>query len=256
MSIAPDFRAAGLSAWFVLSPNTVVLLLNLSQTFLSATWTLSGYDVAAHVAEETSNAARNVPRAMIWSTWSSGFLGFIYLISLALCAVDVEGLMSDDVDQPLGALFAAVLGQRAGVALLAINFVCQFACGVAFFVSASRIFWAYARDKALPGHAWLSKVSPRTQTPNNASLAVFFISTAFGAVSLGSDTAFEAFFSGCTLASQISYILPVLGRCVFENNPEYKPGPFNLGRWSKTIRWCAVAWNLFIMPLVSLCVSD
>ena len=55
-------------------------------TFLSATWTLSGYDVAAHVAEETSHAAITVPRAMVWSTWSSAALGFIYLIGLALCA--------------------------------------------------------------------------------------------------------------------------------------------------------------------------
>ncbi|KAH7103349.1 amino acid transporter [Auriculariales sp. MPI-PUGE-AT-0066] len=220
-------------------------------TFLSATWTLSGYDVAAHVAEETHNASRTVPRAMIWSSWSSGFLGFIYLISLSLCAVDVESLMGDDVDQPLGTLFVTVLGNRAGITLLAINFFCQFACGVAFFVAASRIFFAYARDKALPFHDWLSKVSPRTQTPNNASFAVFVISTAFGAVSIGSDIAFEAFFSGSTLAGQISYILPVLGRCVFEDNPDYRPGPFNLGKWSKTIRLCAVAWNFFIMPLVS-----
>ncbi|KZV97072.1 amino acid transporter [Exidia glandulosa HHB12029] len=220
-------------------------------TFLSATWTLSRYDVAAHVAEETANASRTVPRAMVWSTWSSGILGFIYLIALALCATDVEGLVNDDVDQPLGVLFNAVLGQRAGVALLAINFLCQFACGVAFFVAASRIFFAYARDKALPFSAWLSHVSPRTQTPNNASFAVFVISSAFGAISIGSDTAFEAFFSGSTLAGQISYILPVLGRCVYEDNPDYRPGPYNLGRWSRSIRWAAVAWNAFIMPLVS-----
>jgi amino acid transporter len=103
-------------------------------TFLSATWTLSGYDVAAHVAEETADAARTVPRAMIWGTWSSTILGFFYLISLALCAVDIESLVGDDaiVDQPIGALFDAVLGQRAGVALLTITFFCQFACGVAF----------------------------------------------------------------------------------------------------------------------------
>jgi amino acid transporter len=121
------------------------------------------------------------------------------------------------------------------------------------FVAASRIFFAYSRDKALPGHAWLSKVNPRTQTPNNASLAVFVISAAFGAISIGSDVAFEAFFSGSTLAGQISYILPVLGRCVYEDNPDYRNGPYNLGRWSRTIRWIAVAWNAFIMPLVSLC---
>lgn len=224
-------------------------------TFLAATWTLSGYDVAAHVAEETYRAAVNVPRAMIWSTWSSGLLGFVYLISLALCSVDIDTYVDDPLGQPLGVLFGAVLGVRAGVALLAINFLCQFACGVAFvsptfpgptehaadassagrgqFVAASRIFFAYSRDRALPFSEWLSKVSPRTQTPNNASLAVFVISAAFGAISIGSDTAFQAFFSGSTLAGQISYILPVLGRCLYEDNPDYRPGPYNLGRWSK-----------------------
>jgi len=220
-------------------------------TFLSATWTLSGYDVAAHVAEETYHAAINVPRSMIWATWTSTFLGFFYLISLALCSVDIDEYINDSLDQPLGALFRDVLGVRAGVALLSINFVCQFACGVAFFVAASRIFFAYSRDKALPGHEFMSKVSKRTQTPNNASLVVFVLSSAFGAISIGSDTAFEAFFSGSTLANQIGYILPVLGRCLYPDNPDYRPGPYNLGRWSSLIRWCAVLWNWFIMPLVS-----
>ena len=120
------------------------------------------------------------------------------------------------------------------------------------FVAASRIFFAYARDRALPFSDWLSRVSPLTQTPNNASLAVFLCSAAFGVISIGSDTAFKAFFSGSTLAGQIGYILPVLGRCLYEDNPDYHNGPYNLGRWARTIRWVAVAWNFFICPLVSL----
>jgi amino acid transporter len=101
-------------------------------TFLSATWTLSGYDVAAHVAEETSHANITVPRAMVWSTWSSTGLGFIYLVSLALCSTDIDALMSNPLGQPIGTLTANILGTKAGVALLAINFVSQFGCGVAF----------------------------------------------------------------------------------------------------------------------------
>lgn len=101
-------------------------------TFLSATWTLSGYDVAAHVAEETSNAAVNVPRAMIYSTWSSAGLGFVYLISLALCSTDIDALVANPLGQPIGTLTANILGERAGAALLAINFIAQFGCGVAF----------------------------------------------------------------------------------------------------------------------------
>ena len=101
-------------------------------TFLSATWTLSGYDVAAHVAEETSNAAVTVPRAMIWGTWSSAALGFVYLISLALCSTDIDSLMANPLGQPIGTLTANILGEQAGAALLAINFIAQFGCGVAF----------------------------------------------------------------------------------------------------------------------------
>ena len=101
-------------------------------TFLAATWTLSGYDVAAHVAEETSNASYTVPRAMVWSTWSSTFLGFVYLVSLALCSTDIDALMANPLGQPIGTLTANVLGVKAGIALLAISFFSQFGCGVAF----------------------------------------------------------------------------------------------------------------------------
>ena len=109
-------------------------------TFLSATWTLSGYDVAAHVAEETSHAAITVPRAMVWSTWSSAALGFVYLISLALCSTDIDSLLADPLGQPIGILTANVLGLKAGIVLLAISFISQFGCGVAFVSSSpSRI---------------------------------------------------------------------------------------------------------------------
>src|SRR5258706_653930 len=101
-------------------------------TFLSPTWTLSGYDVAAHVAEETHDAARNVPRAIIWSSWSSVLLGSIYLISLALCATDIDSLMGNALGQPTGVLIGQVVGVTGGVVLLAINVFCQMACGVAF----------------------------------------------------------------------------------------------------------------------------
>ena len=101
-------------------------------TFLSPAWTLSGYDVAAHVAEETHDAARNVPRAIIWSSWCSVLLGSIYLISLALCAIDIDSLTGSALGQPIAVLFGQVLGVNGGVILLAINAFCQMACGVAF----------------------------------------------------------------------------------------------------------------------------
>ena len=69
---------------------------------------------------------------MVWGTWSSALLGFVYLIALALCATDIDVLMANPLGQPIGTLTANILGEKAGVALLAINFFAQFGCGVAF----------------------------------------------------------------------------------------------------------------------------
>jgi len=119
-------------------------------TFLSPAWTLSGYDVAAHVAEETHDAARNVPRAIIWSSWCSVFLGSVYLISLALCTTDIDSLTGDALGQPIGVLIGQVLGVTGGVVLLAITVFCQMAAGVAFV-------------------SWVFDLSPFVSRPDRAS---------------------------------------------------------------------------------------
>ena len=76
----------------------------LCMALLSLTWALSVYDVTAHVAEETYDAGRNVPRAMIWSKRSSGSLGVIDLISLALCTTDIDSLTRNALRVPIGVL--------------------------------------------------------------------------------------------------------------------------------------------------------
>ena len=66
---------------------------------------------------------------MIWSSRSSGFLGFIDLISLALCTTDIDSLTKNALREPIGVLIGQVLGVAGGVVLLSVNFVCQVACG-------------------------------------------------------------------------------------------------------------------------------
>ena len=108
-------------------------------TFLSPTWTLSGYDVAAHaVAEETHDPE-----------WKSGAAGAPCYSGPSTCSVrDKEGFLA-----------ASLLPPRASSSAV------------------TRL------SRGTPG-------SKRTHTPNNASLAVFVLSSTFGAISIGSDTAF------------------------------------------------------------------
>ena len=100
-------------------------------TFIAPALAITGYDVVAHVAEEAQDAAKNVPRALIFSTWATGILGFMYLLSLAFCATDIDALMANPLGQSVGILITNILGRRAGIALLSLNVVVQIGCGVA-----------------------------------------------------------------------------------------------------------------------------
>ena len=79
------------------------------------------YNVATHDVEKAYAAARNVPRAMVWSGWSSVFLRFI---SLALCTTAIDSLARNTLERPIGVLIGQVLGVTGGVVLLSIHFVC------------------------------------------------------------------------------------------------------------------------------------
>src|SRR5690606_6321489 len=70
-----------------------------------------------------------------------------------------------------------------------------------------------------------------------------------------SKTAFFAIISVNTIASSVSYLIPILCRIILVRHT-FEPGPFNLGRLSTPIGiissiWIAITSVLFVMPTES-----
>ncbi|KAI1772020.1 amino acid permease [Hypoxylon cercidicola] len=221
-------------------------------TFLVPCWCISGYDSTAHLAEETHNASSVVPRAMVISCGAVAILGYIFNVVLAYASSDIDAILGSPLGQPLGAILVLAMGNGAFAKFLWICTVLS-NFGVVFVnnTAGTRVYFAYARDGALPFANWLSHVNTVTNTPLNATLALSTVFALVGLISLGSSHALHAFFSGSSLAGATAYLMPILMRCIYEDNPQYIPGPFSLGRWSKPIRWVAVAWGVFTLPLFS-----
>ncbi|KIW15208.1 hypothetical protein PV08_05253 [Exophiala spinifera] len=219
-------------------------------SFLVPCWCISGYDSTAHLAEETEDAARVVPRAMWVSCLSVAVLGYIFNVVLAYAATDIDAIFESPLGQPLGAILELAMGNGGFTKLLWIcTVVSNF--GVVFVnnTAGTRIFFAYARDGALPFGKWLSHVNTVTKTPINATIALSTVFALLGLISLGSSEALQAFFSGSSVSGATAYLMPVLMRCIYEDNPDYAPGPFSLGRWSRPVRWIAVVWTVFTVPI-------
>ena len=156
------------------------------------------------------------------------------------------------LEQPLGALLISSLGDGAFARVLwALTVISNFGLIFVMTTAGCRVYFAYARDGALPGSKWISHINSTTHTPVNATITLSTIIALVGLISLGSTTALNAFFAGSSLAGAISYLMPILMRTINENNPDYIPGPFTLGKWSKPLRWISIAWTVFTLPIFS-----
>jgi amino acid transporter len=53
---------------------------------LSCLFAFSGYEGAAHMSEETTNATLSAPKGIIWTCIATAITGFVYLLGLLYAA--------------------------------------------------------------------------------------------------------------------------------------------------------------------------
>jgi amino acid transporter len=217
---------------------------------LMAQYTYTGYDASAHVAEETHDAARSAPRGIVLSVVVSVIAGFflLFAITWAIQNYDVEAA-SADLHLPPASIFIDATSRRMGEFLLFICVVAQFFCGMASVTANSRMSYAFSRDGALPGSRIWRKVNPRTGTPTNSIWLCVVCSTLLVVPSLWNNAAYLAATSIAVIGLYIAYVAPVFLRL---RNPDFRPGPWNLGRWSALVGWTAIGWVAFITVLFIL----
>lgn len=96
----------------------------------------------------------------------NGSLGFVMVLTVLLRLGDMDAVLAENPAFPFMAIFHQAVQSRAGAAVLAsIVMVLTISANVGFSASTSRICWAFARDRGLPGWRQLSKVTASKQ-PN------------------------------------------------------------------------------------------
>ncbi|EKM56083.1 uncharacterized protein PHACADRAFT_257146 [Phanerochaete carnosa HHB-10118-sp] len=216
--------------------------------FTAPMWTLTGYDSAAHISEETAGAARAAPIAILISVFATASLGWLLFIAASFATASVDAILDTDLPLPMGQLFLSVLGKRGMLAIWSCIIVVQYVTGAAQAVDASRVVFAFARDNALPGSRWWKKMNRHTQTPVNAVWLVVALAGLCGLLGF-SATALTSLAGSAVIGLYISYITPIFLRLTSGRN-KLVPGPFSLGRWYMPLGIIAVAWVCFITLLL------
>jgi amino acid transporter len=217
--------------------------------FLTVIWTMSGYDAPIYLSEECSNANVASPRAIVMTAQLGFYLGWICILVVAYTVSNIQDVVNGSYGQPMGSLCLQVLGPKAGLVMFCLNIVAQFFVGEAITVYSSRIVYAFSRDGVLPGSRWWKIVNKRTYTPVNAVWFVLSIAALLGLLMFAGPIAIGAVFSIGAIGQYVAFTTPIALK-LFVAGDKFRPGPWNLGRWSKPVGAVAVCWVALIIPVL------
>ncbi|KAH7564239.1 hypothetical protein BM1_01286 [Bipolaris maydis] len=164
--------------------------------------------ILTDLSEEIQNAQVVVPRSIMIGIAMNGTLGFGMLLTVLFRMGDLSSVLAENPAFPFMAIFHRAVQSRSGAAVMAsLVMVLTIGAGVGLSASTSRICWAFARDKGLPGWRTLSKVSSRTQIPVSAVLFTNITACLLALINIGSTTAFNGIISVAIAGLFSSYLL-------------------------------------------------
>lgn len=219
------------------------------------------------MSEEVRKAKSAVPRAMFWSIFLNGVLGYVMVMLILVSMGSVEDALSST--SPIIAILQTVTGSTgATTAMVTGLFVISFAINLANIASVSRLTWAWARDGGLPKQlAYVcssnlqkpcrcsadssSQVDPKQRVPIRSIWVVVALACILCLLNIGSSSyvAFGAITALSSLALYTSYAIAI-GSMLYARYSSTKGlqlGEWNLGRWGLAVNVFAIVYTLWMI---------
>ncbi|KAH6657738.1 putative choline transport protein [Truncatella angustata] len=212
---------------------------------LNGAFTVGTPDSITHMAEELPEPKKDIPKAIGIQIGLGGLYAFIFAIALGYAITDLEALLGSSNNFPLATIYAQATGSNgATFGLLFIILLSSFCCCVGTVLTNSRIYWALARDNAVPFSPLFGKVHESLSCPVYSTLFVVGVATGLGAIPLGSPTAFINLTGSFILLTTVSYAIPFVANMA--TGRKYFPaGPFHLGKFGYVVNGLSVLFIVF-----------
>ena len=197
---------------------------------LNGAFTIGTPDAVTHMAEELPNPKVDLPKA-VFAQVGLGFLtAFCYAIAILYGINDLGKVTHSNGSFPLAEVYAQATGSAGGTfGLLLILFLSILICAIGTVLMVGRLWWTLARDNATPFASFFCKVDERLSCPVPATVFCAILCTAFGAIQLGSGTAFTDLVGSFIILTTMSYFLAIFPNLLSrrQNIPQ---GPFWMGK--------------------------
>jgi amino acid transporter len=252
-----DGSTSAMQYWFLVIPFGLLL----------TQYTITGFDASAHLSEETQAASDGAAKGIWRSIFYSAIGGWFLLLAVLFAIPDTAAGDPDNAGVGSGGvayIFTSALSTDLAATVLLVSAVGQFFCSTACMTSASRMTFAFSRDRAIPGSGVWSKVS-RSKVPANAVMLVGVVAAlitlpALVEVNIGTaedplivPTAFYAVVSVAVIGLYLAFLIPIWLR--WRMGDDFVPGSWTNGSKYKWMNLIAVAeiaiiCIYFVLPFV------
>src|SRR6266487_4425586 len=211
---------------------------------LMAQYTITGYDASAHMSEETRQASIGAAWGIVMSVVVSVIFGFVLLVAVTFAIPSTKG-PADTGLFIVQSIWQTSMGRKWAEFLLFIAVLAQCYCTTASVTSASRMMFAFSRDRAVPGHQLWRRVSKGDRVPIFTVWAICAIAFVMVVPSLWFGyTGYVVATSVAVIGLYIAFVLPIILR--LRAGESFERGAWHLGRHYKWIDTVAIVWIFFI----------
>lgn len=243
--------AVGLTAWLFIAsehqPLTIFFDLGHAESFTDwvpmlllggifmPLWVMFTFESAGAVGEETKDARRVAPKAVLIAFGMTVLIGVFFLVVVILAIPDVDTII--DSPTALTDIMDAWLPSWAAKVYLVLLLVIEILGCNAFFTAVSRQLFGMARANQLPGGSVLARTFRGTPTVSIITVGILT------AIPLLIAQTISALAAGATSAIYVAYFLLIAALFVarLKGWPRRRiTGGFNLGRWGMPVNIVAL----------------
>lgn len=206
-------------------------------------WAFLGFESAGSIAEEVENPERNVPKAIVFALLLVGVIVMYSAAAVILAIPDLPAVLTAQSGDPVSATLTAQLGSAIAKPLLVMFVIGFMSACLAVQSAVSRAVYGMARDRALPGAEFLSKLGGPERMPIRA-IGLTAVVAAFFLLFAGSDL-YNVLVNFSVMGPYIAFAVPVFAAALTRLAGRWVPGVFSLGRWGAPVTYAAAVWLAF-----------
>lgn len=225
-------------------------LLPFAMACLMGFYTIVGFEVAANLSEETTDAQKTVPKAIILSVAISGVFGTLFLAASTWSIQNLHQVydLAASGQSPIPLIITSNLGSGFGAFLMVLMSISIFACGLVCYTSATRMVYALARDNSFFASRLFKKVNVNTNTPIPACILLWIL----GMLAIIFANSITILAVASAVLPGLYYLITVVSYLRRRDKVKFKEGCFNMGKFGKPVIILAILWLIFEIGILTI----